>query len=250
MHKSNSLDNEENKEWFSQWFGTEFYNQLYRDRSMAEAKLFIESIRKMPWFHSHINVLDLGCGNGRHSYAIAPYVNFVDGIDLSDKQLEIAKSNQLATNCRFHQFDMRNFELNKQFDLIINLFTSFGYFKTESDNLSVLNQVHGHCTNGGRFVLDYFNTNWVRENLKDTEIIHVNGVQYEISRTIELDRVIKRIKVGNQLYREDVALLDINDFMRLFKLSSFEIENIYGDYNMNEFDKDSSQRCIIFARKL
>jgi hypothetical protein len=110
--------------------------------------------------------------------------------------------------------------------------------------------VHGHCKNGGHFVLDYFNTNWVRENIKDTEIIHVNGIQYEISRTIELDRVIKRIKVGTQLYREDVALFDINDFMRLFKLSGFEIENIYGDYNMNEFDKDSSQRCIIFARKL
>jgi len=250
LHKTNSNGSERNPEWFSQWFGTEFYHQLYSNRSMAEAELFITALRKMPWFNAHINVLDLGCGNGRHSYSIAPFVHFVDGVDLSDQQLEIARSLDLAPNCAFHKFDMRNFQLNKQYELIVNLFTSFGYFETESEHLLVLKQVQKHLSKGGRFVLDYFNSSWVQENLNPTEIKTINNTQYEITRSVVDNRIVKLIKVGNQLFKEDVALLDLNDFLKLFKKCGFIIESVAGDYNLNEFDKDSSQRCIIFARTI
>jgi SAM-dependent methyltransferase len=250
LDNTNSSDKADHSEWFSEWFGTEFYQLLYSHRSHAEADLFIQSLIRLHWFRNDLEVLDLGCGNGRHAFSLAPYVRSVDGIDLSEKQLHIATSSMTAENCRFHRLDMRNFLLNKTFDLVLNLFTSFGYFQTLTEHLNVLHQVNIHLKTGGRFVLDYFNAHFVRTQLHKQEQKIIDGTTFEISRTMEHHRIIKRIKVNDQLFREDVALFDDQELSALLMQSGFKIESVFGNYHLDEFDANTSPRCIIFAVKL
>jgi hypothetical protein len=51
-------------------------------------------------------------------------------------------------------------------------------------------------------------------------------------------------------YTEQVAKFSLPDFKRMLRMNNFEIENVYGDYNMNEFDKKNSSRLIIVAKKV
>ncbi|MFM7103875.1 MAG: class I SAM-dependent DNA methyltransferase, partial [Flavobacteriales bacterium] len=144
MDKENMRPSNEDHDWFSGWFGTDYYNLLYHERSEAEARIFIDALRQQNGFGKDLSVLDLGCGNGRHALALAPYVKKITGLDLSDAQLNIANEAKKDEHCDFVKGDMRDFQLKEKFDLILNVFTSFGYFDSTEDNMRVIHRVNEH----------------------------------------------------------------------------------------------------------
>ncbi len=250
MDNENTRSSLEDRDWFSGWFGTEYYNLLYRKRSDAEARFFIDALRKQSWFSDGLSVLDLGCGNGRHALALAPYVNKIIGLDISEVQLSIAEKSKVDERCDFVKGDMRDFHLNEKFDLILNVFTSFGYFDSLDDNMKVLHRVHDHLRGGGTFILDYFNAEWVRNHLIPTEKTIIDGVVFEITRIIDSGRVLKVIKVDGREYREMVTFFHYHDLKSMLERAQFQVEKVYGSYHLDDFDESTSSRCIIFAKTL
>ncbi len=101
-------------------------------------------------------VLDLCCGPGRHAVEFARRGFTVTGVDRSRFLLERAResADAAAATVEWVLDDMREFERPATFDLACNLFTSFGYFKREEDNLRVLRNVWESLRDGGTFVLD------------------------------------------------------------------------------------------------
>lgn len=100
--------------------------------------------------------LDLCCGPGRHSVPLAKAGFDVTGLDISDFLLERARSRAEAAKVEIdwvHE-DMRNYAMPEGFDLVINLYTSFGYFAQQSDDLKVLRNIVSSLTEGGAVVLD------------------------------------------------------------------------------------------------
>ncbi|MFM7311338.1 MAG: class I SAM-dependent methyltransferase, partial [Flavobacteriales bacterium] len=128
-----------NSEWFAGWFDSPYYHLLYGHRDEQEAFAFIQLL-----VHDHLAdrhyVVDLGCGKGRHSRALAEHGKRVHGIDLSPESIEFA-SKQNTAMATFSVQDMRQFKLDKPADAILNLFTSFGYFESVDEHLSVLSSV-------------------------------------------------------------------------------------------------------------
>lgn len=102
------------------------------------------------------SALDLCCGPGRHSIALAARGFDVTAVDrtafLLDKARERAK--QAGTDIEFVQCDMRAFVRQGSYDLAVNLFTSFGYFDDHEDNLEVLRNVCDSLKQGGALVMD------------------------------------------------------------------------------------------------
>lgn len=250
MDKENTGVGNENRDWFSGWFGTEYYNLLYRERSDAEAVIFIDALRKQSWFRRQLSVLDLGCGNGRHALALSPYVSKIIGLDISEIQLGIAEKSKTNQPCEFVKADMRDFHLDEKFDLILNVFTSFGYFDSINDNLLVLQRVHDHLRQDGRFVLDYLNAEWVLDQLKLSEETMIDGVEFRITRTIRDNRIHKVIKVAGSEYEERVTLFHHHDLKRMMEGAQLSIDRVCGSYHLDDFDAQTSSRCIIFARLL
>jgi 2-polyprenyl-3-methyl-5-hydroxy-6-metoxy-1,4-benzoquinol methylase len=103
------------KEWFASWFDSPFYRELYAHRSGEEARAFILSLIEKLNMPAYSSVLDVCCGNGRHSAVFSEKSYNVVGIDISEKSLEEAKSRNLI-NSKFHNADARNFELRERFD--------------------------------------------------------------------------------------------------------------------------------------
>ncbi len=101
-------------------------------------------------------VLDLCCGPGRHAVEFARRGFTVTGVDRSPFLLERARerADAAGTKVEWVLDDMRNFRRPAAFDLACNLFTSFGYFPREEDNLGVLRNVRECLRDGGTFVMD------------------------------------------------------------------------------------------------
>ena len=241
------------EDWFINWFNSKYYHILYKSRNKNEASDFIQAIISTLSLKSNNSVLDLGCGNGRHSISLSNHFKLVHGIDISSENISIANENE-KENLKFFISDMRNFDTNTKYDYIFNLFTSFGYFKKNEDNIKVLKSCHYHLNKNGLLFIDFLNSEQIKRTingLKETK--NINGIRFNIHKEIIGDYVIKKIEIkdGEVTYnfQEKVQLFKIQDFKKLFEISGFEIISSYGDYQMNPYDPNSS-RLILCAKKI
>ena len=234
--------------WFESWFDTNFYHELYKNRDEDEANNFIENLIDKLKLDPESEVLDLACGKGRHALKMSDYFQKVTGIDLSKNSINIAKKFN-KENLKFFTGDMRNFSLNKKFDFILNLFTSFGYFENFNENSLVLDNCNKHLKKNGLIVIDYLNSEKVVNTLVKNEIKIINKTKYTISRKIENNFIIKDIYINNkEHFYEKVQLINLEMFNEILKKANFTIDQTFGNYRLEEYNKNSN-RLIITALK-
>src|SRR5262249_1434330 len=103
-------------------------------------------------------VLDLCCGPGRHSLALAKRGIQVTAVDRSEFLLSKAKAEatKLDLEIEFVSNDMRQFVRREAFDLVLNMFTSFGYFDDKDEDLQVLRNAYESLRSGGAILIDIF----------------------------------------------------------------------------------------------
>ena len=241
------------EDWFINWFNSKYYHILYKSRNKDEASDFIKTIISKLSLKSNESVLDLGCGNGRHSISLSDHFKLVHGIDISSKNISLANKNK-KENLKFFTSDMRNFDTNTKYGYIFNLFTSFGYFKKKDDNLKVLKSCYNHLNKNGLLFIDFLNSEQIKKTingLKETK--KINGISFNIHKEIIDDYVVKKIDIKDKEFtcnfQEKVQLFKIEDFKKMFEISGFEIISIYGDYQMNSYDIKSN-RLILCAKKI
>ncbi len=242
----------ENKEWFETWFDSPFYHILYDKRSDKEAYDFVANFFEKYLIESNSSILDLACGKGRLSRALAEKGNHVIGVDLSEESIQAAQ--EFANEqLQFYVHDMRKLFRTNYFDLIFNFFTSFGYFKTESENHQVLRNIHRSLKPGGMFVIDYFNFYKVAEKLVSEEIVTKQNIDFKISRKITDKDIIKNINFEYEgkkyAFQESVSAFTYSDLTRMLQQNQFEIINTVGSYSLENYDKNNSDRVILIAKK-
>ncbi|HWC75748.1 MAG TPA: methyltransferase domain-containing protein, partial [Gemmatimonadales bacterium] len=124
-------------EWFEQWFGEE-YHALYPHRDEEDARRAVELIRGTVAWTAGERILDLACGPGRHAAELERLGGRVVGLDLSRAMLRRARERSRAA---FVRGDMRALPFRSgSFALAVNLFTSFGYFLSDDEHRSVVQQ--------------------------------------------------------------------------------------------------------------
>jgi SAM-dependent methyltransferase len=240
-------------DWFINWFNSKYYHILYKSRNKNEASDFIKNIISNLPLKSNKSVLDLGCGNGRHSISLGNYFKLVHGIDISSLNILLANENK-KENLKFFISDMRNFDTNTKYEYIFNLFTSFGYFKKNEDNIKVLKSCYNHLNKNGLLFIDFLNSEKIKMTINGSkESKDISGIRFNIHKQIINNYIVKKIEIkdGDTVYdfQEKVQLLNIEDFKKMFEISGFEIISSYGDYQMNPYDLNSS-RLILCAKKI
>lgn len=247
------MSNENEKtEWFEEWFNTPFYHVLYQDRNEEEAEHFVSNLVDYLKIKEDKTILDLACGKGRHSVFLNKKGLHVLGADLSVNSIAEAKSFE-NDNLRFLVHDMREVIPNHQFDYIFNLFTSFGYFDSQKDNLKMLKSVHTMLLDGGKVVIDFMNVHKVLANLVKKEVKSVDGIDFHITREFDGKHILKTISFGHTgqsySYTERVQGLTKEDFEKMLQKSDFKIDAIFGDFSLSEYNPEISDRLILIASK-
>jgi SAM-dependent methyltransferase len=244
---------EAEKPWFEGWFDSPYYHILYHKRNEEEAARFISRLYSKLNPQPGSRALDLACGKGRHSVELNKLGLDVTGIDLSPSSIEIA-SGLAKSGLEFYVHDMRRPFRIRYYDLVFNLFTSFGYFSHERENRSVLESVYKGLKPGGRLVIDFFNAECVCAAIGSgkTYTETAEGIDFSIQKNTDGKFVHKYITFTDKgidyRFREQVQLLRLQDFSNLMN-DLFEVTDTFGDYELNAFDEKVSSRLILIARK-
>ena len=241
--------------WYKEWFNSENYLKVYSHRDEAEAERLVELIEKETNLNSGTSILDMACGAGRHSIAFAKRGYTVTAVDLSQRLLAEAKKNATiaGVNINFILSDVLEFDSEQKFDLAVNLFTSIGYFKDDDENYSVIAKSYKLLNEGGYFVLDYFNKNYLIKNLIPTSVISENGLKITQNRSVLGDRVEKKITIEkdnsiNNFY-ESVRLYSYEEMKKMIMKAGLRVVKETGDFYGNSYEKETSPRLILFAKK-
>ena len=137
-----------------------YYDLLYRDKNYTKEAEYVQKFinRFNPGAR---NILDLGCGTGKHDFIFAEKGFDVTGVELSETMIGTAKQNlelknELCKTLRFYQGDVRNIKLGEKFDVIISLFHVMSYQITNEDLLSTIKTVKEHLKDDGIFLFDFW----------------------------------------------------------------------------------------------
>jgi SAM-dependent methyltransferase len=239
----------EEADWFEEWFG-EDYLRIYQHRDETEAENVVELITRFLEGRDISAVLDLGCGAGRHSRALCDRWWTV-GLDLSAALLKIARREML--DAPYVRADMRELPFAPEsFDLVVNLFTSFGYFEDDRENERVLIRVCDALRQGGTLVIDFLNASEVRNGLVPYDERVENGVTIEQTRAISPDdRFVEktiRLRERGKEYIERVRLLTPRELERMLEVAGFTVVDRVGDYAGSPWS-ETSPRAILFANR-
>ena len=145
-----------NNNWFASWFDSPHYHILYKNRDFKEAEFFLQNLTEYLKPKPENKILDLACGAGRHSIFLNNLGYNVTGVDLSPNSIKTA-SESSKERLNFDVHDMREIYKENSFDFVLNMFTSFGYFESDEENVKMLNSVEKTLKPNGTFVLDFFN---------------------------------------------------------------------------------------------
>jgi len=239
------------EEWFASWFDTAYYHVLYKERDFEEAERFITNLFRHLKPGKKARVLDLACGKGRHAVFVNSLGYDTTGVDLSENSIRKAKAFE-NERLRFFRHDMREPLPGESYDVVLNLFTSFGYFDDKSENEAVIKSIYNTLTDDGYLVIDFLNATYVRENLIPHTTINRGNILFDISKKIEQDKVVKHIRFKDQdgdfYFKEQVQLLELSDFQDFLSAADFTIEEVFGNYDLEPFH-EGSERLIIIAKK-
>ena len=231
------------------WFNSDYYHILYKNRDKKEAEFFINNLIKKLKIKKKSKILDLACGVGRHSFYLNKKGMNVIGIDNSENNIKKAKKFENKF-LKFKKKEMTE-DYGQEFDFIFNLFTSFGYIN-EKHNLNTFKSINNSLVNNGILVIDYLNVFKLKEELVEKETKKIGNIIFNIKRSFKDNFIVKKIKIkdNNEIFyfEERVMELTKNDFQDYLKKFNFEILDVYGNYNLEKYHKNS-ERLIMIIKK-
>jgi SAM-dependent methyltransferase len=240
------------------WYEVAFdriYPVLYRHRSDVEAQLVLDSFGDL--LAGRARVLDLACGAGRYMSSADKRGMTTWGVDLSEFLLSEAAAREGLAG-RLVRGDMRRLPFGAgSFDAVLNMFTSFGYFEADMDNLIVLREVSRVLKRGGLLLFDYVNAVKARSMVLEDTVRKAEGWMVRESRSLGEDGkfLIKGVEAQNGstgesvTYDERVRLYSRDEMVTMLESVDLSLSGVFGDYDRSEFDERHSDRLILICEK-
>ena len=245
-----------------QWLASEQFWHLvspimFSSQRWKSAANEVEDILSLLQVEKGCDVLDLACGPGRHALEFARRGFSVTGVDGAKKFIEDAKEKSASENLdvHFEQADMREFIKEESFDLVINLFTSFGYFEDKEDDLKVLKNVHRSLRKKGVLFLDlagkeiiarvFKERDWSRED-NDTLLVIERQLEQNWSWIVNRWFIVKNGETKEITFSH--RLYSAEELSRLVKEAGFGKVDVYGSLDGRTYDH-KAQRLIVIAKK-
>ena len=213
-------------------------------------------------------VLDLGCGIGRHSVALAERGFKVVGVDLSTEFIararEMAAERGVSENCDFRVGDMRRISevlngFQGKLNAVINMSTSMGYYDEETDGQIVV-QLQDLTAPQGVLVIDACNRDWLIRHFQARDVHHIGeDLVHIVERRLNLEnshmenvwryyrqqdgdlRHLDTIEVDHRVY-------SLHELRKLVEESGWTYQTCYGGFNSEPFTMDS-RRMVLIAKK-
>ncbi len=244
------------------WYRTLFtgdYLTLYADRLKdRETKREVTMVEEVLQLPPGASILDVACGTGRHIIRLAAQGFRVTGLDLNESYIEMVQTAAAAAQVEVDAVagDMREIPFEAEFDAVVSLFTSFGYFETEEDDLRVLSGVIRALKPGGKYLLDVGNREWYIQNGEERWGEDADGTVHLVRRDFNpitsINTTVFYAMAPDGTYTQEgtqhIRLYTMTEMLRLLRLAGLTFVASYGDYRLKPYTT-RSKRMIILAMK-
>jgi SAM-dependent methyltransferase len=245
-------------EWFETFFGPDYF-EIYRDSFPAEhTAAQVEGIVARLALPAGARVLDLACGQGRHAIPLAERGFAVTGYDLSEALLSRARVDAAArgVGVRWMRGDMRTLSFDAEFDAVINVFTAFGYFADEEDDVETLRRVHRALVPGGRFLLETLHRDALLarfqphiEYTTSSGAWVVRDYVWDLARDVIEDRVVLVRPDGSRAqYASSLRMRSLHGLLALVQRAGLEPVAWYGGLGGGSLALDSRRLVLVSER--
>ena len=243
--------------WFTTFFDRAYVAQLREEKSPAQTRREIDFILRALRPPRGARILDVPCGYGRHAAGLARRGFRVVGVDLSRAMLAEARRRFVERpRLTFVRGDMRRIAFRAEFDAVVNLYTSFGYF-TPAQNRAVLRRLARALRPGGRLLIDH------RDPVYDATLPRRPWYRAGSTRFILEDRRFDRrtgitestqlvIAAGRRLVRQRrlrVQEFSLGQWRRLLRAAGLRFRAAYGGYDGRRYRPGATGRLIVVAER-
>ncbi|MEJ7599087.1 MAG: methyltransferase domain-containing protein [Kofleriaceae bacterium] len=245
------------KPWFVDLFDEDYLRTLpflTPQATQAEAEFVINAMGLTPG----AQVLDVGCGYGRHAMELAARGFHVVGLDLSTPLLVRGgeESQRRGLQINFVRGDMRELDFEAQFDAAYCLFSTFGYFDDETNKKTIANIARA-LKPGGRVLIEILNRDYLITDLPTR--VWWEGDGCVVLEEVELNYFSSRIQVnrsvvfddGRQLEQEiSVRAYSLHEVGKLMHAAGFRVLEVSGGYHTrSRFFGNQSRHIIVLAER-
>ncbi len=258
------------KDWWKSLFDQKYLDTylsgLTPERTVQETDFVIKAASLKP----SDKILDLACGHGRHSIELSKRGFTVVGLDYSEPFLKKAKKDakQAGVNARFIKGDMKNLQFSEDFDVILMLFTSFGYFD-DKGNQKTLSEISKSLKTNGRFLIDVISGEAVIDRFKKEGQKENDSNLLKMQRTFEaggltIDEVEwydpnkQQVRNHREWVNKNGVKKEYDFYLKTYTVTQYkdmlseaglEFKQIWGDFKENLHNTDGNSRTIILAQK-
>lgn len=242
------------EEWYRAFFGEDYIRVDWHTDTQAE----VEGIERMLGLKPGERILDVCCGYGRHAIPLASRGYDVTGVDLSEAMLRHAQADArtAAVRVSWVQADARELPFGEHFDGALNLFTAFGYFAREGDNIRVLQEIARVLVPGGLFLLDTVNHDFLVRHFQPQSWYNRDGVVLLEQR--QFDPVESRVEGiwtlvepdGSQRsYPHSIRVYTFAELRMWLSLVGLDVREVFGGYRGEGLDWDAPRMVIVSEKR-
>jgi len=246
-----------NQPWYDQdTYWATFESILFNQKRLADTPVQVDQIIKLLQIKESVKILDLCCGIGRHSLEFARRGYQVTGVDRTKTYIEKAKkqSRTEGLHIEFVNEDMRAFCQADAFDVVVNMFTSFGYFDDADDDRKVVENVYRSLKSGGKFLIEMMGKELLARDFRKRDWNEINGFIILEDRQLlnNWEKIQNRwiiLKDDQQIKHEFVLrLYSAVELAYLLKQCGFSAINVYGSLEGIDYDHQA-KRLVVVATK-
>ncbi len=243
-------------EWWQSFFDETTGQIMFYEEAWQRAEQSCDALVSLLGLAPGAKILDLACGPGRFALPLAKRGFRVVGLDICEVYLEQAraKAQEHKLQIEFVHGDMRAVPFENEFDAVINLFTSFGYFEQEEDHLQVLREVHKCLKPGGRFLLELQNRDWLIKNFRPRNWQEYQNffVLEESQMNFARNRIESRWIVLRGAERKEYTLslrvFTLAELLELFAQAGLKVLGYYGGLQGESFNIEAKRLAILAER--
>jgi SAM-dependent methyltransferase len=245
--------------WYVDFFRGDYlnvYGHMFTEERAEKESAFVARVLELK---PGASVLDLCCGQGRHSVQLAKRGFKVTGLDLNPDYVELAQKAAKVANVAIETVaaDMRDIPFTGKFDAIVNMYSSFGYLESEAEDSKVLESAAKALKAGGRLLLDMLNREWAIDNyIQNDWHTGADGTLYVERRDLDLatSRMhVHFVMVDNDGHRREsighiIRLYTLTEMTRLLERAGMRVTAVFGGFDGEEYGI-GTRRMIIVARR-
>jgi len=238
---------------WTETFFTETYRRIELESKWESAPREAQAVKRALRLRRGDRVLDLCCGIGRHSIALARLGLEVTGFDLNEGYLRRARreAGRQKVKARFLRGDMREPAFASEFHAVINIFTSFGYYD-DGTNQEVLERIARALRPGGKFLIETMNRNGLMKNYRTWEVSAIG--RDLVVRRHEFDPLTARMKSSWRVVRGnrvldlggfDLRIYAPNELAAMIERAGLTVASASGGLDLSPLLPDSRRQLLI-----